>query len=275
MLSRSFAALGLLLASAAPAAAAQTGSFSVEYDGYAHGLIALKMSAQLTLTPNGYSGRLAFRTAGMVAWMVRTDSDSTAVGTFANGQAVPQRYDSTGSMRGVNRVTRMAYRDGSPVIEVLTPPPQEERTLVPPDMTKHTIDTLSAIAALIHDVAVTGKCEGSAMTFDGRRLTALTAHTFGPDKLEPSRKTNFNGDALRCDFEGNQLAGFMKDKDEAMLRKTRHGSAWLAPLVPGAPPVPVRVQFENDLLGTVTLYLTSVSGSPGAVAQNTAASRLQ
>jgi hypothetical protein len=35
-------------------------------------------------------------------------------------------------------------------------------------------------------------------------------------------------------------------------------------MVPGAPPVPVKVIFENKILGEVTLYLTSVTGGPGA-----------
>jgi hypothetical protein len=275
MLLRFPAVLAALLASTAAASAATTGSFSVAYDGYAHGLMALKLSASLTLTPSGYSGRLAFRTAGMVAWMVRVDSDTTVSGQFDHDKAMPYRYDSTGSEGGRDRETRMSYRDGSPVIEVVTPPPTEERTAVPLESTRHTIDTLSAIVQLIHGVAETGKCEGSALTFDGRRLTALAAHTAGPEQLEPSRKTHFNGQALRCNFDGNQLAGFKKDKDEAILRKTRHGTAWLADMVPGAPPVPVRVVFENDALGTVTLYLTSMSASPATVAQAAPMSRVQ
>jgi hypothetical protein len=32
-------------------------------------------------------------------------------------------------------------------------------------------------------------------------------------------------------------------------------------MVPGAPPVPVRIAFENDLLGQVTLYVTAASGA--------------
>jgi hypothetical protein len=275
MLIRSLAALALASAAVAPASAAQTGSFNVQYDGYAHGLIALKMSAQLTLTPNAYSGELSFHTAGMVAWMVHSVSDSTVRGLFKDGQVEPQHFDSKGNLRGVDRVTHIGYRDGNPVIEQILPPPGDERTLVPADQTLHTIDTLSAIAMLVRHVAATGTCDGRAMVFDGHRLTDLKAITVGQETLPPSQKTHFNGQALRCDFEGNQLGGFMKDQDEAKLRQTKHGSAWLAPLVPGAPPVPVRVVFEHPALGQVTLYLTQVSGSPGAVAQLPVATRVQ
>jgi hypothetical protein len=275
MLIRSLAALILLTATSAPANAAQTGSFDVDYDGYSHGLIALKMSASLNLTPNAYSGRLAFNTAGMVAWMVHSVSDSTVQGQFKDGQAAPIRFDSTGNLRGVDRVTHITYRDGNPVIQQISPPPGQERTLVPADQTLHTIDTLSAIAMLVRRVAATGKCDGTAMVFDGHRLTDLKAVTVGQETLPPSPKTHFNGQALRCDFDGNQLGGFMKNQDEAKLRQTKHGTAWLAPIVPGAPPVPVRIVFEHPALGQVTLYLTQVSGSPGAVAQIPMVSRVQ
>ena len=50
----------------------------------------------------------------------------------------------------------------------------------------------------------------------------------------------------------------MNNENEDSLRKPRHGTAWLAAVLPGAPPVPVRVAFDNKLLGQVMLYLTSV-----------------
>ena len=275
MLIRPLLALSLVLAGTAHAAASDTGAFNVEYDGYAHGLIALKMSASLNLTPNAYSGRLAYHTAGMIGWMVRNESDSTVAGQFKDGQAAPLRFDSTGNLRGTNRVTHIVYRDGNPVITQITPPPGLERTLVAPADTLHTVDTLSAIAMLVRRVGATGKCDGTAMAFDGHRLTALKAITAGDEILPPSPKTHFSGKTLRCDFEGNQLAGFIKGQDEAKLRTTRHGSAWLAPLIQGAPPVPVRVTFENPILGLVTLYLTNATGTPAAVAQIPGVSRVQ
>ena len=82
MLIRPLLALSLLVAATAQAAASDTGSFNVQYDGYAHGLIALKMSGSLTLTPSAYSGRLTYHTAGMIGWMVRNESDSTVQGQF-------------------------------------------------------------------------------------------------------------------------------------------------------------------------------------------------
>jgi hypothetical protein len=251
-----------------PAAAATAGSISMKYDGYAHGLIVLKVDATLTLTTGSYAGRLKLRTAGMINWLAHMDSDSQVRGAFQGSQAVPAHYDSAGTARGVYREMHIGYRGGNPVIEQQTPPVDDQHTPVPPADTAGSIDTMSAMALLVHRVGQDGTCDGALRLFDGRRLTALTARGGGEVTLPASAKTHFNGEALRCDFEGIRLAGFARADDMAAQQRPRHGSAWLASIVPGAPPVPVRVTFENKVLGNVTLYLTEVSGSPGPVAQN-------
>ena len=252
-----------------------TGSWDVQYDGFADGVLVLKMRAHLHFTPGGYQGTLAFHTAGMIAWVVRSTDESEVSGTFVHGtepapnadQAVPASFVSIGQLRGEDRVTRMTYRDGSPVIGTLTPDVTLERSPVAPLATRHTIDTLSAIAMLVRQVGDTGRCDGGTMIFDGRRLTALTARTSGAATLPHVGRSIFAGQTLRCDFDGNQIAGFKKDDTEAAQRRTRHGVAWLASVLPGVPPMPVRVIFDNKILGQVTLYLTAAeSGTGTAVA---------
>ncbi len=233
------------------------GSYTVEYTGYSHGFIVLKLAGTIALLQNGYTAHVSFHTAGMAAWMVRVENDSQVHGTFQGSQAVPVLFEGSGNLRGSKRVTRISYQDGNPVIQTLTPPVERERSAVPPEQTRHTIDTLSAVAMLIHDVAQTGACEGGATTFDGRRLSTQTVHTTGQEMLPQTGRSVFHGQALRCDFDGRQLGGFVNDENEDALRKPKHGTAWLAAVLPGAPPVPVRVAFDNKLLGPVTLYLTS------------------
>jgi hypothetical protein len=244
--------------------AADTGSFSADYTGYSHGLTVLKLSGSVSFTPTTYTARVTFHTAGFIGFIVHSDNDSEVQGTLKGNQAAPTLFVGSGNLRGTKRATRIEYVDGNPVIKVLTPPSETERTAIPPTETQHTIDTLSAAALLIHTVAATGRCDGSAMTFDGRRLSSLTAHTTGEEMLPHTARSVFAGQALRCDFDGQQLGGFVTNENEDALRKPRHGTAWLAPLLPNAPPVPVRVIFENKILGQVTLYLTAVRGAAPA-----------
>lgn len=249
------------------ALARETGSLSAEYTGYSHGLTVLKLSGSLTLSPSGYAVHITYRTAGMIGMLVHTDNDTESTGTFQGNTALPQLFLSSGHLRGTPRATRIEYVDGNPVVRVISPPVEKERTPVPVAETAHTIDTLSAIALLIRQVGHDGTCEGSVTTFDGRRLAQQIAHRTGEEVLAPTDRSIFAGKALRCDFEGRQLGGFVRNEDEDGLRKPRHGTAWVADLVPGAPPVPVKVIFDNKVLGQVTLYLTAVTGGPAAVAQ--------
>jgi Protein of unknown function (DUF3108) len=250
-----------VLASAG-AHAASTGSFRAEYDGYSHGLVTLKLSAALTLTQTGYSGRLTFHTAGLVGFMVHVESDSQVVGHFDGDRAVPESFSATGVLHGTDRTVTMHWRDGNPVIDTIAPPPELERTPVPPEMRVHTIDALSAMAGLVRQAGDSGHCDGEATVFDGRRISHLTAHVVGREAPPSSAKSHYDVPALRCDFEGQEMAGFLKNEPEADQRRTRHGIAWLAPLQPGAPLVPERIVFEHKVLGQVTLYLTSVTSAP-------------
>jgi hypothetical protein len=260
----------LTTALAAPCAqAAETGSFSAEYEGFSHGLLVLKMSTSLTLTPTGYQGRLAYHTAGMVGWMVHNAIDTTVTGSFDGDRAVPISFDSNGDLRHVIHTVRMHFTNGSPVIDTLVPAVDPERDPVPPAMTSHTIDTLAAIASLIRQVGDKGTCDGKVTAFDGRRVTVMTARTVGEEMLPKTGRSSFAGQALRCDFDGDQLAGFVHTETLDAQKRTRHGIAWLAQAVPGGPPVPVKVNFENKVLGQVSLYLTKISGGPGPVASRT------
>ncbi len=249
----------LTLLAPAYAIASSTGGYEVEYTGYSHGFTVLKLVGTLTLTPTGYAAHVTFHTAGLTGMLVHVDNDSRVTGSFANDQAQPTLFQGSGHLHGTERVTRIAYVDGNPVIQALSPPVEQERTAIPVADTAHTIDTLSAVASLIRQAGQSGRCDGTVKTFDGRRLAVQTAHTAGQEMLNKTARSIFAGQALRCDFEGRQLAGFIRNENEDDLRKPRHGTAWLAGMLPNAPPVPVRVAFENKLLGQVTLYLTALT----------------
>ncbi len=271
------ALLGAALLGAAPAGparAAAQGTLTAEYTGYSHGLTVMKLAGSLSFSATGYAIRITFRTVGMVNLVVHSDNDSTASGQFRDGTVQPARFDGAGNLRGTERSTHIAYVEGNPVIRALSPPVEQERSPVPPAMTRHTIDTLSALALLIRQVGQTGKCDGSVTTFDGRRLATQTSATGGMEVLPETDRSMFAGRALRCNLQGQQLGGFVRNEDEDDLRKPRDGTAWFADLVPGAPPVPVRVVFDNKVLGKVTLYLTAAGGGPKTVAQCCAAAPL-
>lgn len=256
-------ACALVAASAAgqaqtPAPPAAISTLRAEYTGYAHGLTVLKLHASIALGPRSYGLSLGYHTAGLISVVANSAIESSVQGYFgADGSAEPLRFSSAGTINGTARRTLLTYKGGSPEIDALEPPPDTERDPVPVGEEAHTIDTLSAIAALLHQVATTGRCDGTVRTFDGQRLGDITATTVGDETLAQTDRSTFSGRTLRCDFVGRQLAGFKRSEDQVAVRKPHNGTAWLAALQPGQPMVPVKVIFDHRILGQTTMYITT------------------
>jgi hypothetical protein len=255
---RAVLAAALLLLPHRPAGA-QPAPVMLSYAGYVHGLNMLKLEASVAMTGQRYRLQLSYTLQGLIGVFVSGEGTSTVDGHFRGNTPLPQTLLTTSRFRGKPRVTEIVWRNGSPVITQMQPPVEEERDPVPPSQQANTIDSLSAMAALFHRVATTGRCDGALTTFDGRRLSSLQAHTVGEEDLPATSRSSFQGTALRCDFEGQQLAGFMRDADQESLRKPQRGSAWFARLAPGTSPIPVRITFGMRSLGEATVYLTGAS----------------
>ena len=157
----------------------------------------------------------------------------------------------------MQRRTLIGYDHGLPQVKELQPPQETEREPVPSELQLHTMDTLSALAQLMRRVEHDHACETEVHTYDGRRVLDIVARTGGPERLDPTGRSTFSGPTLRCDFEGREVAGFLFGQDDPEHRRPLHGSAWLAPVLPNAPPLPVRIAVSDPLVRLATMYLTS------------------
>jgi hypothetical protein len=253
---------------AAPPAAAQLGpepaTVHMSYTGTALGLDVLKLDADVGMDRTGYRIDTVFHTVGLLSLFVRSEQHTTVQGTWRGEQAQPVRFWSWGTLRGDPRQTLIDYVNGAPEVRTLLPPNKGERDDVPEALRGNTIDTLSALAFLVRQVADTGKCDGSTRVFDGRRLTDIAASTVGQAVEARGEAGPYQGPTLRCNFAGRQLAGFMHS-DSAWQHQPHNGTAWIARPVPGGPPIPVRLSFETRWVGDVTMVLDSAA--PGPLAQ--------
>jgi hypothetical protein len=234
----------------------------IDYQLYVHGLRIGRLEAGLDLRAGKYRIEVAFRTFGLVGWLFRGHQLDIAEGRLGRLQPEPLRFSGDGFWHGAPRRVLIDYVGGQPVLRNLEPPIDDDREAVPPALQANTMDTLSAMVLLIRRIAATGRCEAAVDTFDGRRAVQFSARTVGEEDLEATRRSSFSGRALRCDFEGKLLAGFHQQDSEAERRKKRHGSAWFAAAVPGAPLLPVRIEFETTWFGDATMYL--IASGPGA-----------
>ncbi len=242
----------LALAMALPARA---DPIPARYAAYVRGVEIVVLDTEIDVAPDAYRVRLQFQTVGPAAVAFRGTSDTVAQGRFVAGQPVPNRFFSTGVFRGTPRAIQLEYPGGTPQIRQLIPPPEEDRLPVPPEDQVRTIDSVSAMADLMHQVNATGRCERRTTVFDGRRLSALEATTFGPDTVPPSPRSRYTGPALRCDIVSRQTGGFMKDSDPATRGQPQQARAWFAAVTPGGPLIPVRITLLTRFFGEATLYL--------------------
>ncbi len=256
---RTSAALLLLLILAPAAADAQVTQVNLSYDTYAASLEVMQMHVFFGLGPWNYRINLDYRTTGLVGFFYRGHQVNTVRGLWNDEHAAPSEFFGNGVWHGQQRRTLIDYENGQPIVKDLEPPQASEREPVPADMQHDTMDTLSALAQLMRNVELRHTCDTTVHTFDGRRVLEIVARNGGTDSLEATGRSSFSGPAMRCDFEGSEIAGFLIGDDDPDHRKPLHGSAWLAPVTPEAAPLPVRISFQTRWFGMATMFLTSAT----------------
>jgi hypothetical protein len=234
---------------------ARAAEASHHYVGYVLALPVCELTMAATIQPDTYSLALSFRLTGAPSLLYHAQGQSVVTGQFDGARAVPQALTSTGRYGGVPHITRIVWHDGTPTTKEMTPPMEKDHALVPQAMQVKTVDTLSTVAALIHQVDVTGKCDATSRIYDGVRLSELVSRTGGVDNLPISDRSSFHGPAQRCDLTARMLGGFMRDDDTPAARRPKHATVWLARLAPDQPPLPVRIAFYPEAAPGATLYL--------------------
>lgn len=250
-----FGLLGLLLLFPARAPAQEAPELRADYDLYAAGLHVAALQAAFAVGPRAYRVRLTYRTTGVLSLLHHGHQLTTVYGTWDADRPQPQEFQSVGVWQGQDKVTLIDYLNGRPLVRRLIPAQDVEREPVPLSLQQNSMDTLSALALLIRRVQEDGRCDASVHTFDGHRASEITASTVGEEELPSGDRSAFSGKALRCDFLGRMVAGFLREDGGPENRRPLHGSAWLARMVPGEPPVPVRMQFDTRWFGEARMYL--------------------
>lgn len=261
--------LAVHIALAPPVGAAEPGrSFtSLSYATHVAGLKVMVTEADVAMDARGYRVDIATRTAGPYGVLFRGETRTLAEGLWVGALVAPLRYAVAGTWRGTPRRTLMDYDTGLPSVRQLEPPNEQEREPISASLQRETIDTISAAALIARRATLTGRCDGQARTFDGRRLVEVEARTGGMETLA-AIEVPVTGPVLRCDFEGRLLAGFMLNGDRDAAARPHKGTAWLARVGPNSPLLPVRLRFDIRWLGSATMTLTSArADGPALVRQ--------
>ena len=247
-----FAALAACLMLAPATAGAQ--GMRASYEVHAAGMVVMEIEARFDLSEAGYRMETRVRTRGLAAVFVPGDQTTRAEGGWAGSAAAPADYVSEGTWRGRARRTALGWEGGVPRVRALLPPNEDEREPVPEAMKQGTTDALSALAGMMRHVARDGGCTLAAPVFDGRQRSDFSAGNGRREMILPWRNA-WQGEALRCDVEGVQRAGFRRDGEGRENARPQRGTAWIAAPYPGAPHVPVRVDMPSRWFGTATAVL--------------------
>lgn len=236
----------------APIASAET---QLHYAGYVAGLNVFSLNVKATLTADRYRMETRYNPLGVLNVFVSGELHTLAHGSWANGRARPERYQTWGIWRGDARDTQIDYPAGNPTIRKLIPPIEADRQPVPPADHVGTIDTLSGFAFLARQINTTGRCDSAARLFDGRRLSEVSVTHGGEEILTPEPRSSFVGPALRCEITSQLLGGFLHGDGPNDASSKTSASIWFGRPQPGAPMLPVRMSFHVQLLGHATMYL--------------------
>jgi len=257
-----------LLGWAAPTAADPMPiAYNLHYQAVSLGLTIMQMDVSVRIFPGTYDVALSYHTTGLARLLYAGWQTEEVSGVWEDDLAAPSQYLASGEWRGRLRRADIVYRGGQPDIRELLPPNTGEREPVPRALQRGTEDTLSALAQLLRRVERRGSCNTAARVFDGRRLSEIDATTVGPEQLGRGGGSIFAGTALRCDFVGRMLAGFVLGRSHMTPGRAHRGSAWFAPLQPGGPALPVRMSFGTDWFGNVAMVLTAATPQEPTVAQ--------
>ncbi len=253
----------VIATSALPAyGASPPAALALSFAAYVHGFRAMVITVDLRDQGDAYSIALRDHTVGLVGAMIDNHVASEATGLFGADGVVPLHYTSAGHSRGADRSTVIDDENGVPRVRVLTPP-EPNRDKVPASETDGAVDPLSAVAALFHRYATTGRCEAKVRVFDGARLSEIQSWTVGATTVPPSSASPFSGMATECDFRSQELAGFLHDANFVRDHAPQGGHVWLAPVGPGGATVPIRARFSTADHGEIALFLTAAgAGSP-------------
>jgi Protein of unknown function (DUF3108) len=256
----------LALSALSPAARAE--AVLARYDVRAAGVSVMRAEVLFDLSGPRYRVQTRLRPVGVGSVFAgRGEQVSTTEGSWRGADPLPRRHSFEGEWRGARRVVQLDYTpspDGAPLLRVLEPPLEPEREPVPDALRRNTVDGLSAMAKLLRTVAQTGRCEGEAPVYDGRRRSDFRAWTERMDEL-PRGEGAFAGPALRCAFLGRVVAGRHAAQERRDgNRPPQPARAWVARPLPNGAAVPVLIELPTRWFGTLRVVLAAAEPASGS-----------
>lgn len=193
------------------------------------------------------------RTRGLLELLFSWQGRAATEGERRQDGRRPLVHEHEGTWNESTRWTRVDWNGTAPPKTEARPPPDPEQvTPVAPAATRGTRDPLTVILSLLDRLAETGRCEGEAKVWDGRRRYDIAVSHLGEETLVADRPWTYGGRAVGCTLDFERIGGFWRERpgggdgdESAALRRV----IWAAEIAPGRWAL-VRAEVETPY-GTV------------------------
>jgi hypothetical protein len=237
----------------------------LRYDVYWSLLRLITIASRSRVGDGAYQLWSEMETVGLVDTLFPWTYRSEVRGRIEGEALSPDTFSSHSELRDKRQQVILRYGPDGPQVDEATPfegsalGEEYTRDEVPVEMRAGTIDPLTEIASVSLQMAQGRGCAGTRSVFDGLRRYDVVYEDLGESELESSSYDAYEGRARRCRSEVKPLAGFWKPKDDHGESVTSI-TAWMMPPVPGADPVPVRMEVAGKR-GTLSIHLVKAVAS--------------
>lgn len=256
------ATLVVLMAISGPRPAASAEGVALGYEGYLGGLHMMTAEVELARNETAYRMETRANGRGLVGWFFKWTSNAVTEGDVEpDGVLRPRWHERDIAQRGRRpKAIQIEYRDdGVPMVARMRV--GDEATFTPAAERRGTMDPMSAVTAIIDQMAAGASCKGSFAVFDGKLRYDVTAKMGDAGKLNGNKYMMYKGAAARCDLVLKAIDGFEEEELKGNPRERGSPSddtltltMWFASPAAGLPSVPVLASASTDY-GGLRIYL--------------------
>jgi hypothetical protein len=248
------------------ASAPASGVLRLAYVGYLDEARVARLDIDLDLAGAGpglgdrYRLSLAAGLIGPLGKLFPFHLTAGARGSAGRAGVRPERFDAATELWEDRRAVALTYRPNGGVVLASDPPTEEGNRAIAGGLADRTVDPVSGGLALLDRAARDGACGGRVRVFDGVRRYDLEASPAGRSAVTRQGDVIYSGPAEECRLGLKPLQGF----PEEAIRQGAYPTAarvWLAPVVAGAPALPVRL-LGRSALGQLRLDLVEAYRLP-------------
>ncbi len=256
------ATLVIVMAISGPRPAASAEGVALGYEGYLGGLHMLTAEVELARNESAYRMETRANGRGLVGWFIQWKSNAVTEGDVEpDGALRPRWHERDIAQRGRRpKAIQIEYRDdGVPMVARMRV--GDEATFAPASERRGTMDPMSAVTAIIDQMAAGASCNGNFPVFDGKLRYDVTASMGDAKRLNGNKYMMYRGEAARCDLVLKAIDGFDDDEPKGSPRErgspaddTLTLTMWFASPAAGMPSVPVLASANTDF-GGLRIYL--------------------